>query len=117
MADRLRSVVLVAAVVIGLPAAVPHLAVNPGSATRVELGAQASARHGLGSCVPGALRCDPGAPASAAGPAWVGATFVPAGVLLVVAVRRTRRRRSTPSLARGVTLGIDRPPRLLALPF
>lgn len=117
MAGRLRSVILVAAVVIGLLAAVPRLAVTSGSGTSVEHGAQMLPRHGLGACAPGAARCDVGWPTTVAGLAGVGATFVAAMVMLVEAVRRSRRRPTTPSLARGIPSRIDRPPQLLAAPY
>jgi len=118
MAVRLRPVVLVAAVVIGLLAAFPHLTGPSGSATRVDAVAPTAVGRGLGACAPGAQRCDPSTPSSsAAGPFGVGLVFVAAGVVFVLGIRRSRRRRSAHPLARGVALGIDRPPRLLLVAY
>ena len=64
MADRLRPVVLAAAVVIGLLAAFPHVAASVGSATQVDAVVQAANGRSLGACAPGVQRCDPSAPSS-----------------------------------------------------
>ena len=114
MAGRLRSVILVAVALIGLLAAVPQLAITSGSGSRVEHVAQLLHRHSLGTCAPGTERCDPIGPASVATPAWAGASSVEAGVTLMVAAHRPRRRITTPPLARAIPSGIDRPPQLLA---
>ena len=114
IAGRLRSVILVAAAVIGLLAAVPQLVITSGSGSRVEQWTQLLHRQGLGTCAPGVARCDPVGPASLATPAWMGATFVAVGVTLMVAAFWPRRRIINPPLARGIPAGIDRPPQLLA---
>ncbi len=112
MAVRLRPVVLVAAVVVGLLAAFPHLAVTPAPSTRTDAVPPASG-HILGACAPGVQRCDPSAPSSSpAGPAFAGAAFVATGVALVLSFRRQRRPKDRRPLARGVLLGIERPPQL-----
>jgi hypothetical protein len=107
MAGRLRSVILAGAVMTGLPAAVPYLAITSGSGIRVEH--RAPPRHGLGTCAPGVAQCDPGGQASLAAPAWVGATFVAAAVALAMAVRWAHRRTTTRPLARRIPSGIDHP--------
>ena len=116
MAGRLRPVVLAAAVVIGLLAAFPHLGVTSSAPTHAAVQPVRAPGDGLGNCAPGAQRCDPSSPSSTvASSLWTGvailAAFLPIGAL----ARRIRRGQSNQRLATGVSVGIDRPPQLLAI--
>jgi len=115
MAVRLRPVLLVAAVALGLLVAFPHVASAPQAlTTRAAAGTVAAPAHGLGSCAPGTQRCDPSAPVSSLfSSLWTGMTFVAALIMIGGIARWTRRSPSRRPLAAGVVSGLERPPRPL----
>ena len=117
MAVRLRPVLLVAAVALGLLVAFPHLYSTPQApSTHAVVGTVGTPGHGLGSCAPGTQRCDPSAPASSlTSSLWPGMTFVAALVAIGAVARRNRRSRLRRPLAAGVDSALERPPQLLAV--
>jgi hypothetical protein len=117
MAVRLRPVLLVAAVALGLLVAFPHLTATP-RAPSIQTAAGAVQLPGkdLGSCAPGTERCDPSTPASPLiSSLWTGMAFVVALVATGAVSRRPRRSLPKRRLAAGVESGLERPPQLPAL--
>jgi hypothetical protein len=115
MDSRLRLVVLIAAVVVGLLAAFPHLDTMSLTPTAGSVaGAVQTPGHDPGSCAPGMQRCDPSAPASpVTSSVGTGMAFQAAVTAIAVVARPTRRATSRRRLSAGVVLGIERPPQLL----
>jgi len=115
MDSRLRLVVLIAAVVVGLLAAFPHFdAMSLTPAARSVAGTVQTPGHDLGSCAPGIQRCDPSAPAPpVTSSVGTGVAFLAAVTAIAIVARRTRRATSERRLRAGVVLSIERPPQLL----